>query len=140
METVIARPPEPEPVPPPATPEPTPPAGPKNNILSIVSLVLGIVGILSLCGSLLVFLIPIVNWVCGCLTFLLGVAALVTGFMARNQIKTSGEGGDKLALAGLIMGAILVVLLLCGMLVSVVLVLMGPAVGNVFSTINSSLK
>ena len=60
----------------------------KTSPLAIVSLVLGIVGFC--CGQL----------------FVLSIAAIVTGVMARKQVK-EGMGrfkGDGLALAGLILG------------------------------------
>lgn len=39
-----------------------------------------------------------------------GIVAVVLGYQARNEIKTSGEGGDGLALGGMICGAIGLVL------------------------------
>ncbi len=139
METVVQRPPEPEPVPP-VNPEPLPPAGPKKNTLAIVSLVLGIVGIISLCLSAVFFFIPFAGWICGCLTLLFGIGALVTGFMARNQIKTTDEQGDGMALAGMVMGGIQLVLVVCSIFVILIVTLLGPSIGSVFSSINSSLK
>jgi hypothetical protein len=70
-------------------------SGPKTNVLSIVSLVTGILGILT----------------CSCLG-VMSIAAIVTGVLGRNQIKASNglETGDGMALAGLITGAIGLVL------------------------------
>ena len=62
-----------------------------TNTLAVVSMVLGIASY--------VFL-PIVG----------AVAAIVTGHMARGQIKQTGEGGSGFALAGLILGYVHVVL------------------------------
>lgn len=59
-------------------------AGRKTNSLAIASLV---------CGVL---------WVCG----LGSLLALIFGLVAKNQIKQSGEGGDGMALAGIILGSI----------------------------------
>lgn len=42
---------------------------------------------------------------CFVVTGLLGVAGLICGIIARKQIKESGEEGDGLALAGVIIGA-----------------------------------
>ena len=53
-------------------------APPKTNTLAIVSLVLSLVGV--------------------------GIGGIITGHIALNQIKTSGEGGRGLALAGTIIG------------------------------------
>lgn len=85
--------------PPPASPEPTPPpaaaqtppayqqspyqqpgyaAQAKWNVLSIVTLVLGIIG--------------------------LGIVPVITGFVSLSQIKKSGEQGRVLAIIGIILG------------------------------------
>ena len=63
------------------------PADVPNNGLAITSMILGIVGLV---------LIPI----------LASILALVFGYMARGQIKSSGgrQGGSGFALAGIIMG------------------------------------
>jgi len=63
----------------------------ENKTLAIVSLVLGILGLTICCG-----------------TILPSIAAIITGFMARNQAKQnpSQYGGEGLALAGLITGAL----------------------------------
>jgi hypothetical protein len=80
---------------PPASPTPT--AGPdrgyqqhkKTNGFAVASLVLGILGLPVLCP----LLIP-------------SILALIFGLIARRDIKKTGQGGDGLALAGVIMGAI----------------------------------
>jgi hypothetical protein len=51
----------------------------------------------------------IISLVCSCVGLFCGIGSIVgivLGIMARNQIKQSGEGGDGLALAGIIVGAI----------------------------------
>lgn len=70
-------------------------AQPRTNALSIVSLVTGILGVFPCC-SVLVF----------------GIAAAVTGYIARNQIAQSGgtQKGAGMAKAGLILGIVGVVL------------------------------
>jgi hypothetical protein len=56
-----------------------------TNGLAVASLVLGIL-----------------SWVfCG---FVGGIAAVITGHMARSRIQFTGQGGDGMALAGLILG------------------------------------
>ncbi len=52
--------------------------GPKTNVLAIVSLVTSIIG--------------------------LSIVGIITGHMSLSQIKTRGEAGHGLALAGLIIG------------------------------------
>lgn len=115
------------------------PGGSKNNTLAIISLVAGIVGLVLSCLGFFTAAF-MVGYVCGCVGLLAGIAALITGFLARSQIAESGESGSGMALAGMILGGIQVVLLLCSIFVIVILTLLGPVVGDVFSTINQSLK
>ena len=63
----------------------------QTNTLAVVSLVTAI-------GSFLAHIIPFVGG------FTLSVVAIITGHMARGQIKKTGEQGSGLALAGLIIG------------------------------------
>jgi len=69
------------------------PAGPKTNVLAIVSL------IASLSGFILL-ITPIVG--------------IITGHIALNQIKRTGENGRGLALAGTIVGYVLTALVILG--------------------------
>ena len=66
------------------------------------------------------------------LPFIAGIAAIVTGHMARGQIKQSGEGGGGFALAGLILGYVNVVLavLAVGIIVIVAVIIGAAAVQN----------
>ncbi|GEN81140.1 hypothetical protein AFE02nite_28740 [Actinotalea fermentans] len=61
------------------------PAPTTTNGLAVASLVLGLVGL---------FLIPI----------LASIAAVITGHIARKQVRERGEGGDGLAVGGLVTG------------------------------------
>lgn len=61
------------------------PTAPKTNTLAIVALISGI--------SAFVFL-----------PFIGSIAAIITGHMSLNQLKTSGENGRGLGLTGLILG------------------------------------
>jgi uncharacterized protein DUF4190 len=76
-----------------------------TNSMAVVSLVAGIAG----------YVIPH--------PFIAGIVAIVTGHMARRQIRQTGEAGSGMALAGLILGyvhlalSILLVLLLIGVFV-----------------------
>lgn len=72
----------------------------KTNILAIVALVTGIAGLT---------VIPFVS----------SIVAVVTGHMARKEVRRTGEQGDGLALAGLITGYIGIGL---GVLVAILLV------------------
>lgn len=66
-----------------------PPARP-NNSLALVSLLCGIGG---------VTILP----------FVASIVAVITGHMARKQIRETGEGGDGMAVGGLILGWIVIV-------------------------------
>jgi len=83
------------------------PGAEKYNVLSIVSISTGGLALILCCCYL---------WV----PFSIG--AMVTGFLARNQIKQTGEQGDTLALVGMILGAIAFVVYL-------VLSILGVALG-----------
>lgn len=62
---------------------------PGTNSLAIASLVLSILGVCCGVGS---------------------IVGIVLGFVARNQIRTSGQSGDGMALAGIIIGFVTLVL------------------------------
>ena len=74
----------------------TPVSAPKNNGMAIASLVLSLVGVIP---CFWVLQIP-------------GVLGVIFGFLGKRQIDASGgaQKGRGLALAGLIVGAVLVVL------------------------------
>jgi hypothetical protein len=77
----------------PSGPMYTPAAGTRTNTLAIVSLVTGM-------GSFVAHIVPGVGG------FTVALVAVVTGYMARQQIKQSGEQGMGLATAGMVIGAI----------------------------------
>ena len=66
-----------------------------------------------------------------------GIAALITGTIARKQIEQSGgvQTGAGMALAGMILGGVIGVLVGVAVVVFAILLLLGPVVGNVFSNI-----
>lgn len=74
----------------------------KTNVLSIISLVTGILGIIACCLNLFIgFLIfPIIC------SGLLAPAGLVTGLISLNQIKKSDDKGRGMAVAGTVMGIV----------------------------------
>lgn len=92
----------------PSTPVPPPPGGPiytpqavqgQTNTLAVVSLVAGI-------GSFFAHIIP------GLGGFTVALIAVVTGYMARKQIRQTGEQGMGMATAGMIIGIVHLTLLL----------------------------
>ena len=86
----------------------TPAAGTKTNTLAVVSLVAGI-------GSFFAHVVP------GIGGFTVSLIAIITGYMARQQIKQTGEKGMGMATAGIVIGVIHLALI--GLLVIVVLFL-----------------
>ncbi len=72
---------------------------------------------------------------------LLGLGAIVTGAIGLSQISREGTMGRGQALAGIILGAVgLIVDLMIGpILIIAVLMILGPTIGNTISTINNSL-
>ena len=97
--------------PPPEMPPPPPPYGPppseppaKRSTLALVSLICGVVGMIATC-------------LCG-LGVAVGIAGIVTGFLARREIARSDGrvSGAGLALGGIITGALSVLILLAALL------------------------
>ena len=85
--------------PPPGPPYGAPPAAPQNEMLAQVSLGTGIAAL-------------VMNCCCGWFSPLLGIAALVTGFLAIKKINESNGllGGKTLAIAGMVCGGLGIVL------------------------------
>jgi hypothetical protein len=109
----------------------------KNNVLAIISLVTGIIGLLFSCAAL----VPFIGWLSLICVAPCGLAALITGIIALTQVKKTGEKGKGMAMAGLIMG-VLGITLVCvlQLLWPTLLTLMGPTIGNVFTDINTNLQ
>lgn len=84
---------------------------PRTNNLAIVSLIFGIVAWV---------LCPIVG----------AIVAVITGHRARGEIRTSGEGGDGMALAGLILGYMNLALVGISIVVIVLIVAVGVAANH----------
>jgi hypothetical protein len=86
------------------TPFQPPVAGSQSQTLAIVSLICGVISIIGGVG----YIIPLVNFACAALNFLLGIGAIVTGFLARSRAVANPEqyGGAGLAMGGIIAGAI----------------------------------
>jgi hypothetical protein len=67
--------------------------------LGIVSLALGVGGILLLLPTLVI-------WLCGIAPFVLGIAAVICGLMSLSRIKRAPQqyGGKPLAIIGILLG------------------------------------
>jgi hypothetical protein len=79
-----------------------------SSVLAIVSLALGIVGFVGAGLTLLVSIIPILLLICGTIPFLIGIGAVITGFLARSRANSMPESysGAGLALGGIILGVL----------------------------------
>lgn len=106
----------------PNTPLNPAPAMPQNSTMAIISLVAGIAG-----------------WTL--LPFLGSIGAIITGHMAKNEIKKSGGmlTGNGMATAGLIMGYLSVALGLCLICVLVLLPILGVSLFNITNTVTNTI-
>jgi hypothetical protein len=85
------------------------PAGARTNTLAVVSLAAGI-------GSFFAHVVPFLGG------FTIALVAVITGYMARRQIRETGEGGMGIATAGMIIGVahlVLVVVLVFAVLIAI---------------------
>lgn len=83
-----------------------------TNTLAVVALISSLVGI---------FIIPILG----------SIAAVITAPMARKQIRETGEGGDGMALSGMIIGWVgLAIWLLVGLFILIPVLFFTAAVGT----------
>jgi hypothetical protein len=93
----------------PAAPQP-PPAPPTVNYLAVASLICGLAEIPTLGLS--------------------AVPAVVLGYMARKQIHETGERGEGLAVAGLILGGIVIVCFFAAVIGIMIWLVLPPAPGT----------
>src|SRR5438552_10191062 len=87
----------------------------QTNSLAIISLVAGV-------GSFFAHIIPGVGG------FTVALVAVITGYMARNQIKQTGEQGMGMATAGMIIGIVHLVLIALGVIALVRIVIFGVGI------------
>src|SRR2546421_8165055 len=87
----------------------------QTNTLAIISLVARV-------GSFFAHVIPGVGG------FTVAVVAIVTGYMARNQIKQTGEQGMGLATAGMVIGIVHLVLIALGVIALILIVVFGVGI------------
>jgi hypothetical protein len=99
------------------------PITPTTNRLALASVISAVLTLSAFCGG--VVPIPLTGWVCYPAAILLGVAALLTGFGALRQVRTSGERGRMLALLGIWTGAITILAVVCFTTVTIILVYYG---------------
>ena len=86
----------------------------QTNTLAIISLATGV-------GSFFAHIIP------GIGGFTVAVVAVITGYMARNQIKQTGEQGMGMATAGMIIGIVHLSLIVLGVIALILIFIFGIA-------------
>src|SRR5256884_1624442 len=87
----------------------------QTNSLAIISLVAGV-------GSFFAHIIPGVGG------FTVALVAVITGYMARNQIKQTGEQGMGMATPGMIIGIVHLVLIAVGVIALILIVVFGVGI------------
>jgi hypothetical protein len=104
------------------TPYNPPPVLPQTSTMAIISLVAGI------CG-----------WTI--LPFLGSIAAIITGHMAKSEIKKSGGmiTGNGMATAGLVMGYLSIALGLCLICVLVLLPILGVSIFSISNSVTNTI-
>jgi hypothetical protein len=103
---------------------PTPMIQPKTSGLALASLI---------CGITAWTILPI---------FLNAIAAVITGSMAKKEIKESNGTitGSGMATAGLILGWVQIGLAILAIIGFIILLVAAPSVTNIFNQVNNSLK
>lgn len=84
---------------------------PQTNTQSILSLVFGILTLLSFCMGLIP--IPFTGFVCFPVSLMFGTLALIFGALALNQIRRGNETGSPMAWIGIIIGGFVFLCLMC---------------------------
>jgi uncharacterized membrane protein len=94
------------------------------NAQSTLSLVFGILTILSFCGG--VAPLPFTGYICFPTSFLLGMLALVFGVISLNRIRRHNESGRPMAWIGIMIGGFVFVCVLCMIIALVSLFIFAP--------------
>ena len=84
---------------------------PQTNRHSIISLTLGILTLLTLCGGMAP--IPFTGFVCFPVSFLLGLIALTYGTISLHTIRKTKEAGGFMAWTGVIIGGFVFLCMAC---------------------------
>jgi hypothetical protein len=101
---------------------------PKNN-LATISMITGIISLVS-------FVIPGPLNLGPFGALFIGIIAVVLGLMAKNEIKKTPASNIRHATAGLVLGGLGIFI---GVAAFLMLILIGPMIGDVFESINNEL-
>jgi uncharacterized membrane protein len=88
-----------------------------TNKRSIVSLILGILSALTLCGGMVP--VPFTGLICFPVSFFLGLLAMIYGTISLNNIRKNNENGKLMAWTGILTGGFVFLCMLL-MLVAIV--------------------
>ena len=69
--------------------------------------------------------------------FTVALVAAITGYMARNQIKQTGESGWGMATAGMIIGIVHMIIIVLGVIVLVMIFIFGIALFGIAASHSS---
>lgn len=97
---------------------------PPINKHSVISLVFGILTALSFCTG--VMPIPFTGFICFPISFVLGLVAVIYGFVSLNKIKKQNESGKPMAWIGIIVGGLIFFCILSVILLFVSLFMLAP--------------
>lgn len=97
---------------------------PKTNTHSIVSLILGILTLLALCGGMVP--VPFTGFICLPSSFLLGLFALIFGVLSLNTIRKNNENGKHMAWTGILTGGLVFLCMVCAFIAIIALFLNAP--------------
>jgi len=95
-----------------------------TNKHSIISLILGILTLLTLCGGMVP--VPFTGFICFPTSFLLGLLALIYGGISLNTIRKKNETGSIMAWMGIVSGGFIFLCMLCMVIAIVSLFVFAP--------------
>lgn len=102
----------------------SPPSSPSTNRHSIISLVLGILTMLTMCGGMVP--IPFTGFICFPASVLLGLSALIFGITSLSTIRKTNESGKPMAWTGILIGGLVFLCMLCMVLAIASLFIFSP--------------
>ncbi|NUQ60649.1 MAG: DUF4190 domain-containing protein [Anaerolineales bacterium] len=97
---------------------------PRINSHSIASLALGILTLLAFCGGMMP--VPFSGFVCLPVSFLFGFLSLIYGTISLNTIRKNGETGKPMAWAGILMGGLVFLCMICAIIAILMLFFFAP--------------